>query len=202
LRRAYLGLALAASLWGVVFALRPFNFWTEISIATALVAAYAVCCAKEELRGLFNYKAGMIMAGIAGAPLLYVVFVIGGWASKSILPFAGDEISSIYELGGTAPRWLLVLLLAALIAPCEEIFWRGLIQSTFSYRFGDVRGLLLMAAAYALVHVWAWNLMLVVSALVCGLFWGFMVYRLKSLVPSIISHVLWDLAIFVFYPIP
>jgi membrane protease YdiL (CAAX protease family) len=200
-KRTYLGLALAAALWAVVFALKLFNFWAAISVATALVAGYAVCCAKDELRGLFNYKAGMIMAGIAGALLLYVIFVIGGWASRTLLPLASDEISSIYELRGTAPRWLLIVLLAALIAPCEEIFWRGFVQSTFSYRFGDVRGWLLMACVYALVHIWAWNLVLVGSALVCGLFWGFLMYRLKSLLPCIISHVLWDLAVFVFYPL-
>jgi hypothetical protein len=201
LRRVYLGLALAAALWGVTFGLKPLNFWTEISVATAAVAAYAVCCAREELMGLFNYRAGMIMAGVAGALLLYVIFVIGGWASKAILPFAGNEIAGIYELRGATPRWVLILLLAGIIAPCEEIFWRGLVQSSFSFRFGEVRGWLLMAGAYALVHIWAWNLMLLGAALVCGLFWGFMVYRLKSLVPAIISHVLWDLAVFVFYPL-
>lgn len=201
MRRAYLGLALAAALWAVVFALKPLNFWAEISVATAMMAAYAVRSAKEELRGLFSYRAGMIMTGVAGGLLLYVIFVVGGWASKMFLPFAAEEISNIYKLGGSAPKWLLTVLLAAVIAPCEEIFWRGLIQSTFSYRFGDVRGWLLMAVAYALVHIWAWNLTLVGAAFVCGLFWGFMVYRLKSLIPSIISHVLWDLAIFVFYPV-
>jgi membrane protease YdiL (CAAX protease family) len=200
-RRAYLGLALAASLWAVVFAFKPLNFWAEISVAVAVLAGYALHSAREELRALFSYKAGMIMTGVAGALLLYGIFVIGGWAAKTLLPFASGEISSIYALGGQAPRWLLILLLAALIAPCEEIFWRGLIQSTFSEHFGDVRGFLLMAAAYALVHVWAWNLTLMGAALICGLFWGFMVHRLKSLIPSIISHVIWDLAIFVFYPV-
>lgn len=202
MKNTYIGLTLATALWGVVFALKPFNFWAEISVATALIAAYAVCCAKEELRGLFKYRAGMIMAGVAGALLLYVIFVIGGWASKALLPFAAGQISAIYELGGFAPRWLLIVLLAALIAPCEEIFWRGFVQSTLTFRFGDIRGWLLMSCAYALVHLWAWNLVLVGAALVCGLFWGFMVYRLKSIVPSMISHILWDLAIFVLYPIP
>jgi hypothetical protein len=141
------------------------------------------------------------MAGIGGAILLYVIFVIGSWVSRQVLPFAPDQIASVYEISETAPRWVVVTLLAVIIAPCEEIFWRGYIQSTLAFNVGDARGWLLMAAAYALVHAWSWNLMLVGSALVGGLFWGFMFYRLKSLIPCIISHVLWDLAVFVYYPI-
>ena len=201
MNRLYLGLGMAAALWGVVFAVRPLNFWAEVAVATLLVAAFALYFGRDELRAAFAYRAGMLMAGVGGAIFLYAIFVIGSWASRQILPFASDQVASIYAIRDTAPRWVVVAVLAAIIAPCEEIFWRGYVQSTLAFNLGDARGWLLMAAAYALVHVWSWNLMLVGSALVCGLFWGLLFYRLKSLVPCIISHVLWDLAVFVYYPI-
>lgn len=201
MNRAYLALGLAAVLWGVVFAVTPINFWADISVATLLVAAFALYFGRDELRGIIHYKAGMIMAGIAGAIFLYVIFVIGSYVSRELFSFAPRQIAGIYEIRGMAPRWVVVLLLAAIIAPCEEIFWRGYIQSTLAFRFGDVRGWLLMAAAYALVHIWSGNFMLVASAFVCGLFWGYLLYRFKSLLPCLISHVFWDLAVFVYYPI-
>lgn len=201
MNRTYLALGFAAALWGVVFALTPVNFWVVMAGAALLVAAYALYFGREELKGLFAYKTGTIMAGLAGAVFLYAIFVIGSWTSRELLPFAHDEISGIYDLRRAAPRWVIVLLLGAVIAPCEEIFWRGYIQSTLAYRFGDTRGLLLMATGYALVHFWAWNFMLIASAFVCGLFWGYLFHRLRSLLPCIISHVIWDLAVFVYYPI-
>lgn len=201
MRRLYIGLGLAAALWGAVFALNPFNFWIEITAATLIVAGFAVYAGRDELKGLFTHRSGTIIAGIAGAIFLYVIFVIGAWISREMLPFAHGQIGSIYEIRDLAPRWVVVLLLAAIIAPAEEIFWRGYVQSTLAFRFGDVRGWLLMAAVYSLVHIWSWNFMLVASAFVCGLSWGYLLYRFKSLLPCLISHVLWDLAVFVYYPI-
>ena len=199
--RLYLGLGLAAALWGVVFGLSPLRFWPEMAASTLLLAAFAIYHSKEELRGLFRYRAGMIIAGVAAAAFLYVLFVIGSWASRRLLPFAPNEIAGIYALRELAPPWAVAPLLAVVIAPCEEIFWRGYVQNTIAFRFGDSRGWILMAAVYALVHVWSLNVMLVASALVCGLFWGFLFFRFKSLIPCLISHVLWDLAVFVYYPI-
>jgi membrane protease YdiL (CAAX protease family) len=199
--RLYAGLGLATALWAVVFALNPVNFWIEISVATLTVMSFAVYAGREELKTLFSCRTGMIMTGIAAAAFLYVIFVIGSWASREILPFASEEIGSIYAIRDLAPRWVVVVLLTVIIAPCEEIFWRGYVQSTLAFRFGDARGWLLMAAVYALVHIWSWNFMLVAAALVCGLFWGYLLYRFKSLVPCLISHIIWDLAVFVYYPI-
>lgn len=199
--RLYFGLALAAALWGIVFRLRLVNFWMEITAAVVVIAAFALYSGKDELKGAFSYRSGMTMAGIAGAAFLYVAFVIGSWASRQILPFAAEQIADVYGVRGTAPAWLIATLLAAVIAPGEEIFWRGYVQGTLAFNLGETRGWLLMAAFYALVHLWAWNLVLIVSAFLCGLFWGYFYYRFKSLVPCIISHVIWDLAIFVYYPI-
>ena len=57
-------------------------------------------------------------------------------------------------------------------------------------------------AIYALVHIWSFNFMLVMAALVAGLVWGFL-YRLdpKLLPALILSHALWDALVFVWMPI-
>ncbi|MHC4715797.1 MAG: CPBP family glutamic-type intramembrane protease, partial [Planctomycetota bacterium] len=63
------------------------------------------------------------------------------------------------------------------------------------------QGLLVAAAAYCVVHVWAWNMMLLAAAAICGLFWGWMMLRFRSLWPGMICHVVWDVAVFVLLPI-
>jgi len=66
---------------------------------------------------------------------------------------------------------------------------------------GPVGGLLLATCLYGFVHIWAFNLSLLLAALTAGLFWGILYMREKSLVPVIISHSLWSSTIFVFLPL-
>ena len=68
-------------------------------------------------------------------------------------------------------------------------------------RFGEPRGWLFAALIYAAVHIWSFNFMLVMAALVCGIFWGLMYRYNKNLVPLVISHAVWDVAVFIVLPI-
>ncbi len=87
------------------------------------------------------------------------------------------------------------------IGPAEEIFWRGFAQRRMQLAFGPAKGFLVTTAVYALVHIWAFNFMLLMAALICGLFWGWMYLHFKSVWPGLISHAVWDLFIFIIIPI-
>lgn len=60
----------------------------------------------------------------------------------------------------------------------------------------------LATAVYTLIHVASLNFMLTMAALVCGIVWGAL-YRLfpQHFTAIIISHALWDAAVFVWFPI-
>lgn len=49
-------------------------------------------------------------------------------------------------------------------------------------------GLLFGALIYSVVHITTGNYMLMLAALICGLYWGWLYQREKSLVPVILSH--------------
>ncbi len=118
-----------------------------------------------------------------------------------LFDFATRQVDSIYGMkDGTSPV-AIGILLVFLIGPAEEIFWRGLVQDRFMARYGELGGWILASVAYMAVHVWAFNFMLIAAAGVCGIFWGFVYLRWRSLVPVIISHALWDVAIFVLFPV-
>ena len=70
------------------------------------------------------------------------------------------------------------------------------------YRSFLSAAMLMTAIVYALVHIWSFNFMLVMAALVAGAFWG-LIYRLRpSLLPAlIVSHAVWDALVFVILPI-
>ena len=104
------------------------------------------------------------------------------------------------------PPYVIALLLLLLICPAEELFWRGYVQRTLarvlSGKWAADLAFIVTTAVYALVHVWSFNFMLVMAALVAGAVWGF-IYRLcpKALPALIVSHALWDALVFVIMPI-
>jgi membrane protease YdiL (CAAX protease family) len=86
------------------------------------------------------------------------------------------------------------------IGPAEEIFWRGLVQHELAAKYGAVFGYFVSSLLYAGIHIFALNFMLLMASLICGLFWGALFLKYKSVWPGIISHALWDVAIFVVFP--
>lgn len=110
-------------------------------------------------------------------------------------------INSIYAIRSEQNLWVIALLLAFVIAPAEEIFWRGFLQRRLSHRYGVIFGFILATLGYVLVHVWSFNFMLIAAAAICGGFWGLLFAFTRSLWPAIISHIVWDITIFLLLPI-
>ncbi len=196
-RLATLSLVLAAVLWTIVFLIRPFDFWTTLASATIILLIIAVLVSREKLA--LHASISLILYGIVTAVLLYGLFYFGFEVTKSN-PIFSQGISQVYGLRSNEPRWLIAVLLIFPIGPGEELYWRGLIQRTFGEKKGSNVGLIIASLAYALVHLPTLNPPLILTALIGGLVWGSLYKLTNSLVPGIVSHVLWDLMIFVLLP--
>ena len=197
LKLASLSLVLAAVLWIVVFLIRPFDFWAMLASATFILLIIAVLLSREKLA--LHASISLILYGIVTAVLLYGLFYFGFEATKSN-PIFSQGINQVYGLRSNEPRWLIAVLLIFPIGPGEELYWRGLIQRTFAEKYGSNFGLIIASLAYALVHLPTLNLPLIMTALIGGLVWGSLYKFTNSLVPGIVSHVLWDLMIFIILP--
>jgi membrane protease YdiL (CAAX protease family) len=80
------------------------------------------------------------------------------------------------------------------------LFWRGLVQRSLQPRFGRVGAALLASSVYGGIHLVSENLTLTGAAATAGLFWG-MVYAVEQrMAPLIVSHVAWDIWIFLISP--
>lgn len=196
-RFASLSLVLAAVLWTFVFLIRPFDFWAMLASATFILLIIAVLVSREKLA--LHPSISLILYGIVTAVLLYGLFYFGFEATKSN-PIFSQGISQVYGLRSNESRWLIAVLLIFPIGPGEELYWRGLIQRTFAEKKGSNAGLVIASLAYALVHLPTLNPPLILTALIGGFVWGSLYKFTKSFVPGIVSHVLWDLMIFVLLP--
>ncbi|MGD0094189.1 MAG: ATPase, T2SS/T4P/T4SS family [Planctomycetota bacterium] len=85
--------------------------------------------------------------------------------------------------------------------PGEEIFWRGFLQGHLMEKWGDSAGYLATTVIYAGVHVFSWNLILILAALVAGAFWGILYLWKRDLLVQITSHSFWSAVIFAVAPI-
>ena len=197
LKLASLSLVLAAVLWIVVFLIRPFDFWAMLASATFILLIIAVLLSREKLA--LHASISLILYGIVTAVLLYGLFYFGFEATKSN-PIFSQGINQVYGLRSNEPRWLIAVLLIFPIGPGEELYWRGLIQRTFAEKYGSNFGLIIASLAYALVHLPTLNPPLIMTAFIGGLVWGSLYKFTNSLVPGIVSHVLWDLMIFIILP--
>jgi membrane protease YdiL (CAAX protease family) len=196
---------IAAVMWFEMFALQNFNFWIEMLIAASLLAGVSAYVNHKTGPAinyrLYFFKPEYITIGIVSAIILYLVFYAGDYISKLIFNFADKQVTNIYGNKALLDPTIIGLLLFFIIGPAEEVFWRGFVQDTLTEKFGDNNGWIFGALIYSGVHIFALNFMLFMAALACGLFWGYMFKKYKSLWPGIISHALWDLTIFVLIPV-
>lgn len=204
MKNVRLAVLLAAIFWFIMFS--PWtkgyvNFWLVMAAAAGILSAIALHGGKDRLKELYQFRAKWALIGLLSAAVLYAVFYVGNIVSAWLFDFAPHQIGSIYGTREQASPYLIGALLFLWIGPAEEIVWRGFIQDRLSHSHGSLKGYLVTTALYALVHIWAFNLMLFMAALICGLFWGWMFMRFKSVVPGLISHAVWDVAIFILLPI-
>lgn len=210
LSRLILAITTAALLWFYMFS--PWtcgwpNFWIVMTFSAVILTTLGLTFTTDRKDLLKIEKPLMqVLAGIAIAFALWGVFWIGDKVSAWMFTFARTEVDSVYAMKEGLPAWLIAVLLLCLIGPAEELFWRGYVQRTMCRIFGGKRpedkAFVLTAVIYALVHIWSFNFMLVMAALVAGLVWG-LIYRLRTqaLPALIVSHALWDALVFVLLPI-
>lgn len=193
-------LIIATVLWFLMFVVKPMNFWGEMSLSIIILIVIALF-ANKELISFKKITLRHIIIGVASAALLYSIFYLGNIISGYIFPFKDAQVSSVYSNRSQGSPLFIGMLLLFVIGPGEEIYWRGFIQNTLGEKFGEDKGYIIATVLYAAVHITTLNFMLIVAATACGLFWGYIYKKEKSLIPVLISHALWDLTIFVIFPV-
>lgn len=197
-------LVVAAVLWAVMFSPQTMpliNFW-EMMAGSALTLAVLACLFGRSWLKESVWNPQSLFLGIALAAALWGVFWTGDKVAAWLFDFARPQVDMIYGLKESTNPLFLTLLLLLVTGPAEEIFWRGYVQRTISHRWNPNAGFAITTAVYALVHAASCNFMLIMAALVAGIVWGGL-YRLfpQRLPVLIVSHAVWDAAVFVWFPI-
>ncbi|MBO7290451.1 MAG: CPBP family intramembrane metalloprotease [Bacteroidaceae bacterium] len=204
MRRVVFTVILAFVLWTIMFS--PWtaphvNFWWAMTGSACLLTLLSSLFAPGWWKRI-SLTPSNIFYGILIAVALWGVFWLGDKFSQLLFDFARPQVDTIYGMKEGESPWLLTVLLLLLIGPAEEIFWRGYVQETISKRWNANIGFVVTTLVYALVHAGSFNFMLLMAALVAGMAWG-LLYRFfpERFTAIIISHAIWDAAVFIWFPI-
>ena len=197
-------MCIAAVLWTVMFS--PWtaphvNFWIMMTCSGLILTTYSTWARPQWWKDL-KFDFTNIALGVAIAVVLWGVFWLGDRLSSLMFDFARGQVDMIYGMKEGENPWILSFLMLLIIGPAEEIFWRGFIQNRLSKRWNPNWGFIVTTLVYSLVHVSKFNFMLIMAAAVAGFIWG-LAYRFfpDKFAAILISHALWDCAVFIWFPI-
>jgi len=184
--------------WTAAFAGPRHRFWRRMTLGVGSLGIYALV-ARPALRGE-RPRWRDLSLGTGSAGILYALFRLGDRIARRVMPEGDREIEQIYDLRTRASRVAIAVALAGVIGPGEELFWRGLVQHGLQARVGRVGAALLASGLYGGVHLVSRNLTLTAAAGIAGLFWSLMYAAEQRLPPLVLSHVAWDIWIFLVAP--
>lgn len=171
-------------------------FWYIFSASLLFLISYSIMV--EDIEDKASFGSTIIYGTLSGI-LLYGVFWIGhSLIDLFNLPFA-NQIDKLYGRYSPALLWQYIVLIVIII-PGEEIFWRGFVLKRILRHANATLSIVLSSILYASVHLYSGNWILAFAALLAGLFWGWLYAWRRSLPLLIISHLVFDLFLFIILP--
>ncbi len=174
------------------------RFWQRMTATGIGLGAFALLVSAPARR--LRMRPVDAMAGVLSAAALYLTFRAGDPLARRLVPDGDRQIGDVYALRDLRPRGEIAARLATIVAPAEELFWRGFVQEALMRRLGRWRGAAAAAAAYAGAHVVTGNFILVGAAGVAGAHWSALYAAGVPLGALVVSHVTWDVWVFLLQP--
>lgn len=172
-------------------------FWYMFTASMLILISYSIV--HEEIEDNVSLPFYLSYGLISGL-FLFGLFTLGSYAFEIFkIPVQGD-ISRLYKLFSPTLFWhYLTLMLIAV--PGEEIFWRGFIHKRL-LRYLGLRGSIIVSSVmYASVNIYVGEWILVLASFISGLIWGSLYSWKRSMPLVIVSHLVFDLFIFILFPL-
>ena len=199
-KRFWLFIVLAAAGFAWVFGCPVGNFWVKITVTVCVLCASSFMVAGVPWRRA-EVTLRETLIGVAAAVVLYVIFWLGDFCAAAVFGFAPRQVEAIYAIRELGNPWLVGAVLLLVTSPGEELFWRGFVMRQAVARWGRNAGFAVGAGLYGAVHLFSGNFMLVMAALVAGLFWCTLYRWRGNLTACVVSHALWTIGVFLLFPI-
>ena len=170
------------------------DIWRCMLLANLVLIPTALLGLRLPWRALLRPGLRDMLVGTGAAIVLYGLAFVAAALLRDLLPGAGPQLAALTLWGEVLPlTQALPILLVVVLG--EEVFWRAGVGLPVAARFGPWWGCVASALAFTLAHLYVGPPLLWLAAFACGLVWAWMVLRWRSVVPALVCHLLWDLAV-------
>lgn len=172
-------------------------FWYIFTATYLILISYAIVHEEADDESPFFSYLGY---GISSGLFLFGLFWLGrqgiDWLNLSL----STNIGKLYKWFAPSLFWHYIALILIAV-PGEELFWRGFVYKRLEKYATITTSILLSSVLYASVHLYSGQWLLVFAALVGGLFWSGLYAWKRSMPLVIVSHLIFDLLMFIVFPL-
>jgi membrane protease YdiL (CAAX protease family) len=190
-------LLVTAAVYPLAFRLRAVPFRPAM-VALAVVWWWAAW--HPYLRVRLRPSGRLVAAGVVTGLGLYALTCAGAAVVRGTPWWPGVQEATALARGGISPA-VAALLVAAVVAPAEEVLWRGAVFARATrWLGGGWRPVAATTALDAVVVGLSGYPVLALAALACGAVWARQRQVTGSLVPGVVAHALWALLVVAYLP--
>ena len=183
-----LGAVTAALGWRLVEARRT-SIWVVMGLVNAALGLAALVTGRIRL-SLRLAPAGAAAAGLAAGVALYAATVLFVGAVRR-WPAFDRHVQALYGNRGSLTTPVAIVLAAGVVAPGEELFWRGLFQSHLATGGSRVTAAAVTWAVYVAANAAGLSLPIAAAAVVGGGVWGLLAMWTGGVLASLLCHAVW-----------
>jgi membrane protease YdiL (CAAX protease family) len=187
--------AAAAAVWALLVAASPRWFFFAAAPFCALWIALSLRAAPRGTAARLQPRPGDLAAALTLALVLYAGARAFLWAGCG-----GATDALCAPLGAMFVRFhtrtvLAGVVLGALVAPAEELFWRGFVQQRLELRFGRWGSVLVSTGLAVALALATREPFLALATAPTYAAWGALAAWRRSLLAPIISHATWSVLV-------
>lgn len=196
-------LALCVGAFCIAMGLREeINIWVGTGLAASVSIALLWVGVRPRIMPSFGPTT---LASVSIGVFVGVAMSFATWwlypLSLELIPSIEREVATLYTLLRQPPGPIQALPLLFFVVVAEELVWRGLAIDVFSKALGPRRAVVGSAIMYVLPQLAFRSPLLMVIALGCGAVWGVLRVRSDGIAAPLAAHFVWNLLVFVMYPV-
>lgn len=208
-----IGIIISFSGWSIIFF--PFGFckfifenyfWQAIGFYSLILIFFVLKFSSIEIKKYFKFKVSYITLGLIHGLILFFITNLFHYYLPYLIPNYQDSLLRLYSIQNQLPLYFTIPVLILLVIPQEELFWRVFVLQSLNklIDFNKYKSIIVVFIAtllYTFNHLFGIMPVLVLASFGIGIQWTLLSYKYKNIIPSMVSHITWDLLVFVIFPL-
>jgi uncharacterized protein len=165
-----------------------------------LVSAVCVALRPRQTLAWLEAHARAIAIGLAVGALMTLLTYPIFRAAATLMPWLEGQVQGLYH-GARSTTLSRALGWVAALALAEELLFRGALPDVLRAYTSERGAYAIATVSYALAQLGAGSVIVMLMALVCGAIWSAQRIYTRSLLSTLIAHLIWSPTVILLYPV-